>query len=331
MRHQILAWFIWAPAVVLLESCDSNAHFSGGVKKSYDAAASQVFNFTSSSIVDGNVSVTDGGRYTTFEVTQSEKPASKVIQRQNRRQSYSDNFIQGHPAKFSKEEFQLTEAGMLDFLVVIDDSKSMADEQEMVATGLAALTSEFKDTNWQIAVISASDPCVSASNLIKKGEVNADKKFAAAVKKPWDRQATEQGFPMAIQALKGQCNGLIRNWVRSGSTIGVMILSDEDNCGSDPGEQDRCRNTTGKNAAEMVSFLRGIRSADDARMYAIIDKDGSCPDAGGIGKMYIDAVTQTGGTLGSICHDAVRVIFGSPWGCNLLRRLSRPPRRSPGQ
>ena len=106
------------PVVFLTAACHSEANFSSGMKKSYDAEASQVFSFTSSSIVPGSVTIKDGGRYTSFDVTQAEKNPSQVIQQQIKRKSYSEPFAQGHNAKFTKEEFQLSEAGLLDLLIV---------------------------------------------------------------------------------------------------------------------------------------------------------------------------------------------------------------------
>jgi hypothetical protein len=291
------------PVVFLTTACHSEANFSSGMKKSYDAEASQVFSFTASSIVPGSVTIKDGGRYTAFDVTQAEKNPSQVIQRQIKRKSYSEPFVQGHNAKFTKEEFQLSEAGLLDLLIVVDDSRSMSEEQAMIGKGLAPLISEIKDSNWQIAVISMSDPCVSASNLIKKTDADPSSKFAAAVKKPYDRLAMEQGFPMAIQSLKGQCNGSIRSWLRAGSSLGILFLSDENNCGSNSGEQDRCKDLPGKNSSDMISFLYSVRSPEESRMYAIVDKDGPCKSAGGVGTMYVEAVAGSGGTAASICND----------------------------
>ena len=288
---------------VVIASCSSQAKFASGSKKSYDSKSSQVFNFTSSLIVNGNLKISDGGRYTSFDIIQSEKQPSQVIKQQLTRRTLNEVYDQGHAARTSSEEFKLSEAGMLDFLVVIDDSKSMDDEQKLIAPGLASLIADFKDTNWQIAVISMSDPCVKAANLIKKSDVNAAAKFAAAVQKPFDPLATEQGFPMAMQALKGQCNGALRPWIRPGSSVGVLFLSDEDNCGSNPREQDRCINLPGKNAAEIVNYLHSIRTAEEARIYALTDSDGTCPDAGGRGYMYAEAAQLMGGSSASICHD----------------------------
>lgn len=287
----------------LLASCSSDAEFASSGAKSYDQVANNVYSFRSSKIVPAALTISDGGRFTSLDVTQAERAPSQVIQRQIKRQSYSEAFVQGHAARYSEEEFQLSEAGMLDFLVVVDNSRSMNNERDMVGRGLAPLISAFKDTNWQIAVVSMSNPCIGSSNLIKKSDINASQKFADAVQKSVDWQATEQGFPMAIRALRGQCNGATRPWLREDSTVGILFVSDEDNCGSDSGEQARCANIEGKNADEMVKALRGIRPAELGRMYAIVDKDGTCPNAGGTGQMYVQALQMTGGTAGSICHD----------------------------
>jgi len=306
MKTSMLALFVSAPILIAVTSCRSEVKFAGGTGQTYDAVSSKVFNFTSSTIADGSVEIKDGGRYTSIDIVQAETKPYQVIERQITRKSYNDTFIQGHTARFSKEDFQLSQAGMLDLLLVIDDSSSMKDEQDMVATGLSALIGDFNDTNWQIAVISTSDECVTKDNLITKGDSNAEAKFSAAVRMGTNGSSIEMGFPMSIKALKGECSGLFRNgikWVRSGSSIGVLILSDEDNCGSAPGEVDKCRNVNGKNADEMVSFLRSIRTPEEAKIYAIVDKDGTCPLAGGVGKMYVEAASRTNGTVGSICHD----------------------------
>lgn len=303
MRQSLRALlFIGASASALL-SCSSEAEFGGAGGSSFDQVASQVFNFKSSRIISQTMTLTDGGRYTSIDMTQMERAPSQVSQRQIKRQSFSDAFTQGHAARYSEEEFQLSEAGMLDFLVVVDNSRSMGDERDMVSRGLAPLISSFNDTNWQIAVISMSNPCIDSSNLIKKTDANPSGKFADAVRKAVDWQATEQGFPMAIRALRGQCNSATRPWLRPDSSVGILFVSDEDNCGSDAGEQSRCSNIEGKNATEMINALRSIRPAEQGRMYAIVDKDGSCPNAGGIGSMYVEALTKTGGTAGSICKD----------------------------
>jgi hypothetical protein len=295
-----LCLFVTALALI---SCSSEAEFGGAGAKSYDQVASRVFNFRSSKIIPQTMTLSDGGRFTSIDLTQRERAPSQVLQRQVKRQSFSEKFVQGHPARFSEEEFELSEAGLLDFLVVVDNSRSMSDERDMVARGLAPLISSFSDINWQIAVISMSNPCIGTSNLIRKTDLNPAAKFAEAVRQSVDWQATEQGFPMAIRALRGQCNNSTRPWLRDGSSVGILFVSDEDNCGSDSGEQRRCANLEGKNADEMVAALRVIRPAEYGRMYAIIDKDGTCPEAGGIGSMYVEALAKTGGTAGSICRD----------------------------
>ncbi len=287
----------------LFSGCNDGANFTSSSKKAFDAVNQQVYSFKASEISTASVSLKDGGRFQTLAIRQAEKAPSQVIHRQVKRQRFEHVYTQGRPARFTTEEFQLSEAGYLDLLVVVDDSKSMSEEQAILSKGLAPLVSAVKDVNWQIAVISMSNPCVTSTNLIKKGDLNPAQKFAAAVNKPVDTNNTERGFPMAIQALKGQCNGLTRPWIRPGSSVGILFISDEDNCGSSVTDQSRCRNIFGKNATEMVSFLRTIRAPEESRIYSIVDKDGSCPAAAAKGAMYMEASLATGGSSGSICHD----------------------------
>ena len=101
------------PIYLLTASCNSEAKFASPSKKSLDSKSSQIFNFTSSSIVDGNLKISDGGRYTSFDVTQAEKNPSRVTQMQVNRKAINEPYEQGHAAKTSSEEFNLSEAGML--------------------------------------------------------------------------------------------------------------------------------------------------------------------------------------------------------------------------
>ena len=299
-------WISFVAANLVLGACGSKAQFAGAQKKSYEANAKYRKSFLASEIHDGSVSTDDGGRYLTTDLIMRELSPTSVTYQQITRNDHKLATIQGHPARHAREEFQVSDAGLLDLLVVIDDSASMDVEQRELGQRLEALLTSVKDTNWQIAVISESNPCVSKANLITKADVSSGvdiaAKFGAAVKKKLDPQATEQGFPMAIQALKGQCAGTTKKWIREGSTIGILIVSDEDNCGSDKGDQDRCRNVYGKSPSDIVGFLHGIRPTEQSRVFAIVKDDpNTCPDAGGIGTQYVEAARLTGGFTGSIC------------------------------
>jgi hypothetical protein len=286
----------------LQSGCGANAEFASPQRKSYEAVSKNRNSFLSSEVVEGNKTITDGGRFEFVSVTMNESPATKKSFTQVERKVRSLTSKQGHDSKYRSEQFQVSSAGLLDLLIVIDDSRSMAEEQIALGQRLQPLISHIRDTNWQIAVVSMSDPCVRSGNLIRPTDANIDQKFANAVKMPPDNAATEQGFPKAIQALQDQCFAQ-KKWTRPGSSVGVLIVSDEDNCGSDPGEKERCNRIYGKNSDEMLEFLSYFRPTDLARVYALVKQDASsCPDASGVGAEYLKAVTATGGVHGSICE-----------------------------
>ncbi|MCX6117312.1 MAG: hypothetical protein NT027_07210 [Proteobacteria bacterium] len=279
----------------LIVSCNAEPQFSGPQKKSFDETSKYKHSFTASTLLDGSYSMSKDGRYGADTVTMREQAPTIQTNNQIVRKEGQALNKQGHDAIFSKEEFDVSSAGLLDLLIVIDDSRSMVEEQNALSTKLGPLLSAVNDTNWQIAVISMSNPSVKVANLIRKTDLNIASKFAKAVVKQTDTTAMERGFPMAIEALSA-------NWVRSGSALGVIVVSDEDNCGSDPGELARCNGVQGKNAAEMVEFLHSIRPVGQARVYGLVKPDAaSCPSAAGVGTEYLKAVVATEGESGSIC------------------------------
>src|SRR5690606_38580271 len=137
---------------------------------------------------------------------------------------------------------------------------------------------------------------------IRKSDANASQLFEAAVIVPLDNTVVEKGFPMAIRALNGECDGVTSPWIRSGSALGILILSDEDNCGSHAGEG--CVGEVGETVAQMVDYLvgpDGIRAPGEARIYGIIDGADTCGLSAFPAPKYKAGVEATGGTWGRIC------------------------------
>lgn len=235
-------------------------------------------------------------------VTLREQAPTLLSIRQLERANGQESFQQGRDAQRAQpESFSITEAGKLDLLVVMDDSTSMKQEQENLSTKLSPLVSNLENTDWQIAVITTSDPCLRNNRLIKKSDADRDAAFKSAVGDiVLSDTVVEKGFPMAIKALKGECNGETNPWLRDGAAIGVLIVSDEDNCGSHVGEG--CRNEQGETAAQMVSFLRSLRSPDQGKIYGLFEGANECGSAAYTATKYKQGVDQTQGAWGSICQ-----------------------------
>jgi hypothetical protein len=229
-------------------------------------------------------------------------PESQAGFRQLVRSDVTNSFRQGHDGVVRTETFSVSRAGLLDILVVVDNSTSMEEEQLNLSQKLEALTGAVDDTNWQIGVINMSSPCLRLNRVIKRSDADRVEAFRQAASVGMQNGVVEKGYPMAIRALKGECNGRYNPWIRQGSTVAVLVVSDEDNCGSNNGNNS-CALDYGKNATEMTQFLRQIRTADKAKLYGIhwVPNDRSCRSALGEAWKYQEGISLTGGYAGSIC------------------------------
>ncbi len=235
-------------------------------------------------------------------VSMKVRTESRTEFRQAVRNNVANAFRQGHDGVVRTETFAVTRAGLLDILVVVDNSTSMEEEQQNLAQKLDALTSAVDDTNWQIGVINMSSPCLRLGRVIKRSDSDRTSAFLQAASVGMNNNVIEKGYPMAIRALKGECNGRYNPWIREGSTVAVLVVSDEDNCGSNNGSNS-CARDYGKNATEMTDFLRQIRTPDKSKLYGIhwIPNDHSCNTALGEAWKYQEGITISGGYAGSIC------------------------------
>lgn len=252
--------------------------------------------------IDAVVTTFDPVRQTFDQaLTLTEGPPAATSVTQLMRTLRQDTFRQGHDGQASMpESFLVSDAGKLDLLVVVDNSTSMTDEQGRLADGLGSLLSRIGGTDWQIAVVTTSSPCLRHNRLIKKGDADREAAFRNAVIVPLDNTVVEKGFPMAVRALRGECNNVTTPWLRAGSAVAVLILSDEDNCGSHAGEG--CPGEQGETAAQMTNFLATIRAPGEARIYGLFEGPGNpCGTAALEATKYKAGVDATGGTWGSIC------------------------------
>ena len=107
-------------------------------------------------------------------VTMKVRPPSRAEFRQAVRSNIVDSFVQGHDGAVRTETFAVSRAGLLDILVVVDNSTSMEEEQANLSQKLAALTSAIDDTNWQLGVINMSSPCLRLGRVIRRNDADRD-------------------------------------------------------------------------------------------------------------------------------------------------------------
>ena len=134
---------------------------------------------------------------------------------------------QGTPGEDKTEMFQQADKrGLLDLLIVMDNSGSMGQEQANISTKLSSLLSSISDTDWQIAVIS-TDPNDNCNiSIVRSGDNDANNLFKNAVTLGTNGSGNEQGIRRAVVGLKCESTP----WVRNNSSVAVLIVSDEDNC-----------------------------------------------------------------------------------------------------
>jgi hypothetical protein len=316
-RRTLITW----SALVWLAGCGSDATFSGSPGELPPAADADQTAETADAVPEAEppapVTITRSFPLARFDdVSLLFDPSYKLLTQrlplaeaapatasftQAERTLESDAFTQGTDGqRVTDQRFSISQSGKLDLLVVVDDSTSMIEEQTNLASKLDPLLSKITNTDWQIAVVTTSNPCLRNNRLIKKTDADQAQAFSSAVLVPLDATVIEKGFPMAIKALKGECNGAVNQWTRAGSSIAVLILSDEDNCGSNTGEG--CPGEDGETAQQMVNYLRSIRPAEQARVYGIFEGPfNACGAAAYEGRKYKEAVDLTGGAWGSIC------------------------------
>lgn len=300
--------FLLGLASLWLSGCNKDVDFAGPAAGTSNAQPkSLIQEFPAATLEDLTLSLSpDRGTANQVIFLRDHPQATKSVKQMDRAQ-YANTFTQGHDgAAAGPETFNVSAAGLLDLLVVVDYSTSMSDEQTKLAAGFASLISKIDNTDWRIAVaamgadnINQVDGCLRMNRIIKKTDADRQAAFQAAVTIPLSDSNIEYGFPTAIKALKGECMGVTTPWLRPGSAVGVFILSDEENCGS-PSGPNGCPGAQGETAQQMADYLASIRPGGQGRVYGLFEIGTECPSAQ-TAAIYGQAVTLTQGTAGSIC------------------------------
>jgi hypothetical protein len=209
---------------------------------------------------------------------------------------------QGYKGASSNESYAVTAKGVLDVLVVVDNSGSMGEEQAGLAGRLTPLLSAVKDSDWQIAVTTTdpSDRCVTS--LIQKNDWFVETRFKSAINAGVDGTGTERPFLRAVEGLKSDCLFGPGKWVRPDSTLAVLIVTDEDSCYVGSGGQGYA-NCSDQEPGYLLNYISSIKKlGTQARVYGLIwGPQTSCSTALKSADKVAQAITQSGGTYGSIC------------------------------
>lgn len=211
----------------------------------------------------------------------------------------TDSFRQGRADERVSETFSQPASGVLDLLVVIDNSKSMAEEQKNLSTKLLPLLEAVSEADWRLA-ITTTDPaegCLRA--LMAKGQEGIIDTFERGINAGIGGTGNEQGFRQAASAL----NCASAPWVRPSSSLAVLFVSDEDNCSAGGAD---CEGEPWAKEDYLLSFIEGPlarKIGSEARIYGLFGhpNDRSCKTAYNTATQYASIVAKTSGTWGSIC------------------------------
>jgi hypothetical protein len=206
-------------------------------------------------------------------------------------------FTQGNPNKYQTQRFSQKDMGILDIQVVIDNSGSMAEEQSNLASRLTPLLSYVTDSNWRINVVTTDPKGGCSRKVISRDSATAAADFKAAVTAGTSGSGNEMGIRMAVAGLS--CAEA--NWVRSGSSVAVLIVSDEDNCSTGASGCAAPYNSPSY-LLDHLKLTMGRNLGTQAKVYGIFKHPNkACSTAYYTGNQYNELVTATSGTWGSIC------------------------------
>ncbi|TWW09484.1 hypothetical protein E3A20_13880, partial [Planctomyces bekefii] len=212
-----------------------------------------------------------------------------------------DRFEQGNSGAKETQLFEQVIDRPVDIVLVIDNSGSMSQEQKNMASKLSPLLNFIQDSDWQIGVVTTDPSQGCQRGLIKKGDANAATAFSKAVTAGTSGTGNERGVLQAVSSLAGTC--LPSPWIRSNSTVAVLIVSDEDNCSANGVD---CPGKDYGKADYLFNYLASIREpGKNARVYGIYwsptEARTSCSTGGNQAVQYSSLVERTSGTWGSIC------------------------------
>lgn len=214
---------------------------------------------------------------------------------------------QGSSGSNNFQDENVTAMGIVDIVVVVDNSSSMKEEQTNLSSKMAPLLSAIKDSNWQILVTSTSPNSFYRRGPYSKSTPFYERAFSKAViDAGLDGGGLERPMLRAVDALRWSPFLSGGSWLRSNSTVAVVILTDEDNCHLDNEKGYGCSGFSDASGTYLTNYLSSIRTVGtDARVYGIFwhpsQAQAQCSTALKQATVVADVVQRTGGTWGSIC------------------------------
>jgi hypothetical protein len=184
-----------------------------------------------------------------------------------------------------------------DILFVIDDSASMAEEQERLADNLLRFVEVLAETaaDYQLGVITTDVESDTAGQLrggvLTPDTQDLEQAFRDAVIAGTSGSRDEQGLSAAVMATRPEANP---GFVRTGSKLNAVFISDEDD-------------HSPATVETYLERLTGVAGDDGFAAHALVgDLPAGCANgtsAADAGARYLDATDLTAGFAESICAE----------------------------
>lgn len=240
--------------------------------------------------------------------------------RQTSRPWQTRQWQQGTPADRHRRAVRQVDHGVVDIVLVLDNSISMGDEQANLAARLAPLVEKIDGADWRIGLVTTdpSRPCLE--RVFYHDDPDVEQVYEQTILDVGTRLTTnERGLLKAVAAMGCRIDhkdgagrpGAAQSWIRPDSNIAVLFVSDEDNCSTG---RSGCPSDPDHDPAWLLSYMQkelARTPGENARVYGIYDlpvpgagDPATCPSARHTGRVYDELVAATGGLAGSICGDA---------------------------
>jgi len=208
----------------------------------------------------------------------------------------------------------------VDILWVVDDSNSMASEQQLVADGFEAFISTIEDTNinFHVGVVTTDMDSSNPNAGVLLGEPNfltSDDDyvtlFEERIQVGTEGSDQEKGLAAALEALtEPKASGANDGFLRDDAVLSIIFVSDEDDCSDDnalAGEDGRAcyqQEDSLEPVKDYVDAFEALKYGTNGRVVTsgIIgpSAESGC-DETWPGHRYQTVAESSGGIVGSIC------------------------------
>jgi hypothetical protein len=223
-----------------------------------------------------------------------------------------------------EDVFQQSGTDQVDILFVVDNSNSMALEQDLLASGFASFATELENSNtdFHVGVITTDFDYEDATRgqlvgdppIIDRTDPNYLQTFQDRALIGIDGSGKEKGLEAALYALSPlMTTGPNAGFLRDEANLLIIVISDEEDC-SDNGAlaletSEACYTMQDKltPVSYFVSGFKGLKPAasDKVQFSAIVGPEnatGICDENSLPGSRYIEVARLMGGLSASICE-----------------------------